>query len=64
MVKAVELPPGDRRLPALTADGDPWPAEAGALLVDGLLNLATPEGRNAYEQIRFDGDDGAWSIGY
>ena len=35
----VELMPGDRQLPERTADDGEWPAEAGALLVDGLLNM-------------------------
>lgn len=42
--EVAELLPGDRRLPAVTADGTPWPAEAGALLVHGLLNMSNPDG--------------------
>lgn len=61
---AVELMPGDRRLPARTADGQPWPRQAGALLLSGRLNLATPAGREAFEELRFYDSDGSWSIGY
>jgi hypothetical protein len=61
---AIELRPGDRRLPARTADGNPWPREAGALVITARLNLATTGGREAFEELRFFGEDGSWSIGY
>lgn len=55
VTSAVELMPGDRRLPATTADGAPWPRQAGALLLTGKLKLATPAGREAFDEIRFWG---------
>lgn len=64
MIEAVELLPGDPRLPTKTADGQPWPAQAGALLVRGQLNLQTADGKAAAADIDFYGPDSAFSIGY
>lgn len=59
-----ELPPGDPALPATLANGQPWPAEAGGLLVDMEFNLKTQRGRDAYEDVKFYGNQQEWSIGY
>ncbi|MFG1977015.1 2'-5' RNA ligase family protein [Nonomuraea fuscirosea] len=61
-----ELMPGDPRLPKMTKDGKPWPREAGALYVKCRFNLASDDGRNAYETVRFfsETDECEWSIGY
>lgn len=61
-----ELMPGDPRLPKTTKDGKPWPREAGALYVKCRFNLASDDGRNAYETVRFfsETDECEWSIGY
>ncbi|MCK2222088.1 2'-5' RNA ligase family protein, partial (plasmid) [Actinomadura sp. ATCC 31491] len=61
-----ELLPGDPRLPKTTKDGKPWPREAGALWVKCRFNLASDDGRNAYETVRFfsETDECEWSIGY
>lgn len=61
---AVELAPGDRRLPARTADGQAWPRAAGALVINGALNLGTVAGREAFAELKFYSDEGSWSIGY
>ncbi|WP_327074414.1 HK97 family phage prohead protease [Kitasatospora purpeofusca] len=59
-----ELLPGDARLPAALPDGRPWPADAGALLVKGLCNLATQAGKDMYANLQFFRDQVQWSIGY
>ena len=59
-----ELMPGDPELPKTMPNGDPWPAEAGALKVKTQFNLSTQRGREAYSDVVFFGDDSAWSIGY
>ncbi|WP_416876418.1 HK97 family phage prohead protease [Kitasatospora sp. SC0581] len=59
-----ELLPGDARLPAVLPNGQPWPAEAGALLVKGRCNLATQAGKDMYANLLFFGDQVQWSIGY
>jgi HK97 family phage prohead protease len=59
----VELMPGDPRLPSQLR-GRPWPAAAGALLVKCQFNMNTPLGRDAFETVRFYGDEQEWSIGY
>ena len=59
-----ELMPGDPDLPTHTARGDVWPEGAGALLVKCQFNLATQQGREAYENVKFYGDEQEWSIGY
>lgn len=59
-----ELRPGDKRLPARTAAGEPWPRQAGALLVRGKLNTASREGKAAAHDVEFFGPDAAFSIGY
>lgn len=59
-----ELMPGDAGLPALTARGEPWPREAGALMVKMQFNLGTERGRDAYADVKFFGTEQEWSIGY
>lgn len=58
------LMPGDPDLPAETADGDPWPAEAGALYTKNRYMLTTKDGRDAYEHAKFFKGRTAYSIGY
>lgn len=59
-----ELPPLDPQLPDKLPNGEPWPKEAGGLLVKTRFNLATSRGRDAYEDVKFFGEDQEWSIGY
>lgn len=59
-----ELLPGDPDLPERLPNGTPWPAEAGALLVKTRFNLNTTRGKDAYEDVKFFGDQQEWSIGY
>jgi len=59
-----ELPPGNSRLPETLPNGDPWPKNAGALIVKMEFNLGTQRGRDAYEDVKFFGTDQEWSIGY
>jgi HK97 family phage prohead protease len=56
---AIELPPGDARLPAHLREVD-----AGGVLVKMKFNLNTTRGREAYEDIKFFGGEQEWSIGY
>lgn len=59
-----ELLPGDGSLPKELPNGDPWPSEAGALFVKTQFNLNTQRGREAYEDVKFFGEQQEWSIGY
>ena len=59
-----ELMPGDPELPQTMPDGDPWPAQAGALKVKTQFNLDTQRGREAYSDVVFFADEQEWSIGY
>lgn len=59
-----ELLPGDKELPKTLPNGQPWPAEAGALKVKTRFNLRTTRGRDAYEDVKFFGAEQEWSIGY
>lgn len=63
-VEVKELLPGDERLPDTLPNGNPWPAEAGALYVKTQFNLETQRGREAYSDVVFFGDEQEWSIGY
>lgn len=63
-ISVEELMPGDARLPKTTANGDPWPSEAGALMVKTQFNLGTQRGREAFADVKFFGDAQQWSIGY
>jgi hypothetical protein len=58
------LLPGDPDLPPETADGQPWPAEAGALYTKNRYILSTKDGRDAYEHAKFFKGRTAYSIGY
>jgi hypothetical protein len=64
VLSAVELLPGDPRLPATTADGAPWPREAGALLIRARFLLGTREGREQYAIAQVFGREQSFSIGY
>ncbi|MBO2461695.1 HK97 family phage prohead protease [Actinomadura violacea] len=60
-----ELMPGDPRLAEYAKKiGKQWPVEAGGLYVRTRYNLATNEGKSAYENVKFFGDECEWSIGY
>jgi phage head maturation protease len=61
-----ELLPGDKRLPPKTKTGQPWPQGAGGLYVRARFNLNTPEGKSAYENVKFFSATGEcdWSVGY
>jgi hypothetical protein len=59
-----ELLPGDPELPDTQANGEPWPAAAGALRVKAQYNLASEEGKNAYANALFFEGDMEFSIGY
>lgn len=63
-IEAKELMPGDPALPKRTQDGKAWPREAGALMVKMQFNLATERGRDAYEDVKFFGEESQWSVGY
>lgn len=58
-----ELLPGHKDLPP-ALNGKAWPAEAGALVVKAQFNLNTERGRDAYEDVKFYGDEANWSVGY
>jgi hypothetical protein len=60
-----ELMPGDPGLPKLTAEGAPWPEEAGAVIAQSQYNLATEDGRKAFQDATFFGQQECYqSIGY
>jgi hypothetical protein len=59
-----ELMPGDNRLPKELPNGNPWPSEAGALLVKMQFNLNGERGKQAYSDVKFFGSEQEWSIGY
>ena len=60
-----ELMPGDPALPKLTAEGAPWPEEAGAVIARSQYNLATEDGRKAFQDATFFGQQECYqSIGY
>lgn len=67
-LEAVELLPGDSRLPKTMRGpgGKPvaWPAEAGGLLVKTQFNLLGERGKQALADVEFFADDQEWSIGY
>ena len=67
IISIEEWLPGDKRLLALKQpNGQPWPAEAGALVATMQFNLNTQRGREVFEWARFYAESGeaAWSIGY
>lgn len=58
-LEVYEVPPGDPRLPAkMQAAG------IGGLYVKAKFNLNTQDGRDAYETVKFFGDEAEFSIGY
>ncbi|MBC8092475.1 MAG: hypothetical protein H7Y15_11155, partial [Pseudonocardia sp.] len=65
---AIELLPGDPRLPShtLAPDGTevPWPTAAGALAIKASYMLDTTEGRDAWGRAKANGGHQAYSIGY
>ena len=54
-----EVPSGDERLPLKMQL-----AGIGGLYVKTQFNLATQQGRDAYETVKFFGEESEWSIGY
>lgn len=58
-----EYMPGDSRLPQRTADGQPWPREAGALVAKVRL-FGSTAGKEAAERWREYGTEQQYSIGY
>ena len=62
--EAVELMPGDPRLPRTAPDGTPWPPAAGALRVKARYLLGTKDGREAYEVSKAFGPEQGFSIGF
>lgn len=56
---ALELMPGDPRLPAQLLS-----VNAGGLLITAQFNLNTQRGREAFEEIKFYGDEQEYSIGF
>jgi hypothetical protein len=61
-----EYLPGDPRLPAETKDGQPWPKEAGALVVTTRFNMESTRCVEAFKAVKFFSETGEceWSIGY
>lgn len=65
LLRIVELYPGDPELPETLPNGDPWPVEAGALVVEVEYNQNTQVGKEAYEDAKFVGaGEMRCSIGY
>lgn len=64
LLHAEELMPGDARLPDKTPDGQPWPANAGGLLIKAQYNMDKQAGRDAYSDAKFYGPEECFSIGY
>lgn len=54
-----EVPAGDERLPQKMLDAD-----IGGLYVKTQFNLNTQDGRDAFEWVKFFGEESEWSIGY
>jgi N12 class adenine-specific DNA methylase len=64
LVWSKELMPGDPQLPRTTPQGEPWPANAGGLLIKAKYNLDKEIGRDAYADAKFYGPEECFSIGY
>lgn len=54
-----EVPPGDPSLPAQLLKGG-----YGGLYVKTQFNLNTQDGRDAFENVKFYGEESEWSIGF
>lgn len=62
---AVELPPGDPRLPTHTADGAPWPSAGGGLLCTvELMPSTTRDSALAVKAVRANGARQRWGFGF
>lgn len=59
-----ELMPGDPALPKTTAEGKPWPREAGAVWAQFQTNMDIDDGKNAFHSAKFYGPESTYSIGY
>lgn len=59
-----ELMPGDPNLPKTTAEGKPWPREAGAVWAQFQTNMDIDDGKNAFHSAKFYGPESTYSIGY
>jgi len=60
-----ELMPGDPDLPKTTGEGQPWPVEAGAVIARSQYNMDTEDGRKAFQDAMFYGEQECYqSIGY
>lgn len=59
-----ELMPGDPGLPKATAEGKPWPREAGAVWAQFQTNMEIDDGKNAFHSAKFYGPESTYSIGY
>lgn len=60
-----ELMPGDPALPKTTAEGKPWPKEAGAVWARYQANLHSDDGKSAFQSAKFFGtEESTYSIGY
>ena len=66
VLSAIELRPGDKRLPKTLPDGRPWPEEGGALIAVIQFHLNTALGREMFEHCRqwHINGEAAFSIGY
>ena len=63
-IQAIELLPGDSRLPKQMANGKAWNPNAGALYIQCQFNLETERGRDAFADVKFFGGEQEWSLGY
>lgn len=61
--RAEELEPGDPRIPAMLADGTPWPPTAGAVWMRLRFITGTADGRAALAAARAAGP-GEWALGF
>ncbi|MER5674781.1 hypothetical protein [Pseudonocardia alni] len=64
VTSAVEVPPGDPRLPATTSDGEPWPRDGGGLIMTVDMMTSTTDGRLATKSAQSAGPRAAWSYGF
>lgn len=64
VTSAVEVPPGDPRLPATTSDGEPWPRDGGGLIMTVDLMTSTADGRLATKSAQSAGARAPWSYGF